>query len=77
MALADDVARIRSRPDSVDADEFLEALSRIKQEMRTLDARQYLEKKIDVALSAEEDERRQLCRNLLPYLDWYLAGPRG
>ena len=74
MALAEDAARIRSRFDSADTAEFLEIVSRIRDRLHTEQTREYLGKKLEAARLADPSERREMCRNLLPYLDWYLSG---
>ena len=74
MTLADDAARVRSDFDSTDTAEFLDIVSRIRDSLRTGETKSYLAKKLDAARSATPAERRGACRNLLPYLDWYLSG---
>lgn len=74
MTLADDAARIRSGFDSADTAEFLGVVSRIRDQLHTQQTREYLGKKLEAARLADPSERREMCRNLLPYLDWYISG---
>lgn len=74
MTLTEDAVRIRSRFDSADTAEFLDIISRIRDRLHTQQTREYLGKKLEAARLAEPSERREMCRNLLPYLDWYLSG---
>ena len=74
LTLADDAARVRSDFDSTDAAEFLDTVSRIRNSLRTGETKSYLAKKLDAVRFAPPAERRVMCRNLLPYLDWYLSG---
>lgn len=74
MTLAEDVKRVHTNFDSVDTVEFLDVLSRIQQKLRTPDTRAYLEKKITAVRSAQFEERKELCRKLMPYLAWHMSG---
>ena len=74
MTLADEAARASSNFDSTDPAEFLDIVSRIRDSLRTGQTKSYLDKKLEAARSAAPAERRRMCRNLLPYLDWYLSG---
>ena len=76
MTLVEDAVRTRSGFESVGTDEFLDILYRIRNELRTPITQQYLDGKMAAIRSAEPAERRQLCKNLLPYLDWYISGAR-
>lgn len=73
MTLTDDAARARSEFDSTDPAEFLDIVTRIRDSLRTGQTKSYLDKKLEAARSATPAERRVMCRNLLPYLDWYLS----
>lgn len=74
MTLVDESERMRSGFDSADLGGFLDLVERIRGELRTEPARQYLAGKVAAARSAAPAERRRLCRALLPYLDWYISG---
>jgi hypothetical protein len=74
LTLAEDAARIRSGFDSIDTEEFLDVVSHIRDRLHTGQTREYLGKKLEAARLADPSERRGMCRNLLPYLDWYLSG---
>lgn len=76
MTLVDDIIRARSDFDSADLDEFLNIVTRVRDELRTNHTRKYLEEKIESARCAEPEKRRLACKKLLPYLDWYLADKR-
>ena len=72
--MAEDAAKARSDFDSTDPAEFLDIVSSIRDSLRTGQTKEYLGKKLDAARLAAPAERRDMCRNLLPYLDWYLSG---
>ncbi|MXX20252.1 MAG: hypothetical protein F4Y82_01700 [Cenarchaeum sp. SB0665_bin_23] len=73
MTLTEDAERIYTDSDHVSVEEFLDVLSRIGNELRTADTKEYLEKKIIAVRSAEPKERQKLCKKLLPYLAWYMS----
>ncbi len=74
MTLREDATRARDCFDSTDASEFLDVISRVRDRLNTEQTRQYLDGKIQAARNADPDKRQALCKNLLPYLEWYLCG---
>ena len=74
MTLAEDAARLRAGFDSADSAKFLDTVSRIRDRLCTAQTKAYLDTKLEAARLAEPAERQKMCRNLLPYLDWYLSG---
>ncbi len=54
------------------ADDLLDILDRVCQELRTADTREYLRSKINAARNVTPQERHTVCKKLLPYLDWYV-----
>ena len=59
----------------VSSTEFLEVLNQIQEKFQSNITREYLDGKLKTILeTSEENEKKKLCKNLLPYLDWYLQG---
>ena len=74
LTLVEDVVRIRSKTESINVDEFLAVVYDIHDRLHTEQTRAYLDKKMQDIRLADPDKRQEMCRNLLPYLDWYVAG---
>lgn len=61
--------------DQVSSAEFLEVLHHIQEKFQSNITKEYLNGKLKAILDANgETEKKKLCKNLLPYLDWYLQG---
>ena len=75
MALSDDARRILGDFDATPSEEIAATLEMIVPNMRSRLTREYLAGKIDAVRSAgAEAERKALCKNLRPYLDWQAQG---
>ena len=75
MALSDDARRILGDFDATPSGDIVAALEMIVPNMRSRLVREYLSGKIDAVRSAgTEAERKGLCKNLVPYLDWQAQG---
>ncbi len=75
MSLQSEISEIQSGFDSVSSEKFLEVLTKIKPELRSPLTSEYLQGKIDKAMSEpDETEKKKLCKSLMPYLDWYQKG---
>lgn len=73
MSLLDDAQRLRDGFESAGSDDLLSLLDRICAELRTDDTRDYLRAKIDSIRNAAESERKVMCKDLIPYVDWYIS----
>ncbi|MSS86201.1 MAG: hypothetical protein CK526_05215 [Thaumarchaeota archaeon] len=61
--------------DDVQSDEFLEILNQIMLEFKTELTIEYLQGKIQKIIELKtETEKKNQCKLLLPYYDWYLQG---
>lgn len=75
MTLAEDAKRTMDGFDAAPSDEIIKILERIIPSMKSPMTRKYLAGKISGARSAgSEDEKKALCKNLRPYLDWAIQG---
>jgi len=59
----------------VSSNEFLEVLIQIQEKFQSNITREYLNGKLKTILEKDDEvEKKKLCKNLLPYMDWYLQG---
>lgn len=73
MTLLDDAQNLRTRYESTGSDDLLSLLDRICTELRTADTQNYLRAKIDSIRHSAESERKVMCKELIPYIDWYIS----
>jgi hypothetical protein len=75
LSLPDKVKQILNNFDNASSDEILETLTKIQPTLKSDITRNYLQGKIQGILGINDDvEKKKQCRNLKPYLDWYLQG---
>lgn len=75
MLLQDKVKQILSDFDNISSDEILDVLTQIQPYLKSDITQNYLQGKIHAALGINDDgEKKKLCKNLKPYLDWYIQG---
>ena len=75
MSLRDKVNQILNDFDNTPSDKFLEILTQIQPHLKSDITQNYLHGKIQAILGITDDaEKKKLCKNLKPYLDWYLQG---
>lgn len=75
MSLPDKVRQILNDFDNSSPDEILEVLAKIQPTLKSDITRNYMQGKIQGILGINDDaEKKKLCKNLKPYLDWYLQG---
>ncbi len=75
MFLRDDVSRIASNLDSVNSNEIISILEKIRESFQSEITKEYLSGKITAINDAKnEDDKKQLCLRLKPYFDWYMQG---
>lgn len=75
MMLQDEIKQILNDFDDASTDKILEILSQICPTLKSDITQSYLQGKIQTILGINDDiEKKKLCKNLKPYLDWYLQG---
>ncbi len=75
MSLQDEVKQILNNFDNVSSDKIIEILTQIQPHLKSDITRTYLQGKIQAILGINDNaEKKKLCKNLKPYLDWYLQG---
>lgn len=75
MSLQDEVKQILNDYDNASSDKILEILTQIQHHLKSDITQNYLQGKIQAILGINDNaEKKKLCKNLKPYLDWYLQG---
>ena len=75
LSLRDEIKQILNDFDNTPSDKFLEILTQIQLHLKSDITQNYLQGKIQAILGINDDaEKKKLCKNLKPYLDWYLQG---
>ena len=75
MSLHDQVKQILNDFDNTSSDKILEILIQIQSTLKSDITQAYLQGKIQAILGISDSaEKKKLCKNLKPYLDWYIQG---
>jgi len=75
MSLQDEVKQILNDFDNTPSDKILEILTQIQHHLKSDITQNYLQGKVQAILGINDNaEKKKLCKNLKPYLDWYLQG---
>ena len=75
VSLRDEVKQILNDFDNTSSDKIIEILTQIQLHLKSDITQNYLHGKIQVILAINDDvEKKKLCKNLKPYLDWYIKG---
>lgn len=75
MSLQDQVKQILNDFDNTSSDKILEILIQIQPTLKSDITQTYLQGKIQAILGISDSaEKKKLCKNLKPYLDWYIQG---
>ena len=75
LSLQDQVKQILNDFDHISSDKIIEVLTQIQPNLKSDITRAYLQGKIQAILGINDDaEKKKLCKNLKPYLDWYIQG---
>jgi len=75
MSLETKARQILNDFDGSTSTEFLDLLNQIQDSFKSQITRDYLKGKMDAISDVDsEAEKKKLCKNLKPYLDWYLQG---
>jgi len=75
MSLKDKVVNIQNNFDNTSPEQIVEILIQIQSSLKSELTQNYLNGKIQ-GISGTNDvaEKKKLCKNLKPYLDWYIQG---
>ncbi|MBA0908373.1 MAG: hypothetical protein ITD33_05055 [Nitrosarchaeum sp.] len=75
MVLQDEIKQILIDFDNALPEKILEILTQIQPYLKSEITQKYLEGKIHgIVILTDTAEKKKLCKNLKPYLDWYLQG---
>jgi hypothetical protein len=75
MTLEEDVKQIQENFENVSTTHFLDVVKQIQERFQSNLTREYLGGKVNaINETSDEHEKKKLCKNLLPYLDWYIQG---
>ena len=75
MSLETKTKEILNNFDDASSLEILDLLNQIQNSFKSQITRDYLLGKLEsVSSASNEEEKKKICKNLKPYLDWYLQG---
>ncbi|MCV0372466.1 MAG: hypothetical protein K5793_02815 [Nitrosarchaeum sp.] len=75
MTLEEQARQVLNDFENTPSEKILLVLGEIQTHFKSNLTRDYLNGKIQtIKESKTEEERKTLCKNLVPYLDWYLQG---
>ncbi|CAD6518308.1 conserved hypothetical protein [metagenome] len=75
MSLKDKVVNIQNNFDNIPPEQIVEILTQIQSSLKSEITQNYLNGKIQSILGTNDvTEKKKLCKNLKPYLDWYIQG---
>ncbi|EGG42794.1 hypothetical protein Nlim_0349 [Candidatus Nitrosarchaeum limnium SFB1] len=75
MSLRDKVINIQNNFDNIPPEQIVEILVQIQSNLKSEITQNYLNGKIQGILGTNDVmEKKKLCKNLKPYLDWYIQG---
>lgn len=75
MSLRDKVVNIQNNFDNTPPEQIVEILVQIQSHLKSEITQNYLNGKIQGILGTNDViEKKKLCKNLKPYLDWYIQG---
>ncbi|MCV0399021.1 MAG: hypothetical protein K5785_03375 [Nitrosarchaeum sp.] len=75
MTLEEQARQVLNDFENTPSEKIISVLAEIQTHFKSNLTRDYLDGKIQtIKESKTEEERKTLCKNLVPYLDWYLQG---
>ena len=75
VELKADVQKVIREFDTTKSGDMVRVLEQVQGQLRSELTRDYLAGKIQVVKDTQDEAKRKaLCKNLLPYLDWYFQG---
>lgn len=75
MSLENKAKQILNNFENFSSNDILEVLNQIQGTFQSKITQDYLQGKLKTILdTSEEGQKKKLCKNLKPYLEWYLQG---
>ena len=75
MSLENDAKQILENFETISSTKFLNVITQIQEKFQSNLTKEYLKVKLKtISETKDEAEKKKLCKNLLPYLDWYVQG---
>lgn len=75
MSLKNQIIQAIDSFEKISSKDFLEILKQIQTKLQNELTREYLQGKLNTINQTElESDKKKLCKNLLPYLNWYVQG---
>ena len=75
MSLEDQVKEVLDNFENTTSEKIVQVLNQIQPQFKSELTADYLKGKIQKVMDSEtEEEKKKQCKDLTPYLDWYLQG---
>ena len=75
MSLEEKTHQILNDFENASSTQITQTISEIMSHFRSTLTKEYLQGKLDqINKTPDESEKKKLCKNLTPYLDWYIQG---
>ena len=74
MSLEKQARQILDDFEQASPDAILDVLDEVKMHLKNDLTKDYLQGKIDAIKESPSEKKKALCKNLIPYLDWYVQG---
>ena len=75
MSLEEEINKISKDFENTSSEKLIDVLNQIKPHFKNELISEYLQTKIQkIQASTDESEKKEQCKALLPYFDWYLQG---
>ena len=75
MIPRDEVQNVLDCFDDVKSERIMAIMVQIREKLKTDITKDYLDGKMQgIKDAATEDEKKNLCKTLIPYIEWYLQG---
>lgn len=75
MSLEEEINKISKDFENTSSEKLIDVLNQIKPHFKNELISEYLQAKIQkIQASTDESEKKEQCKALLPYFDWYLQG---
>jgi hypothetical protein len=75
MTLKEEAQKILENFEQISSEEFIQVTEKIKTSLQSQLTSEYLTGKISKIIEiTDETEKKNLCKALKPYLDWYIQG---
>ena len=75
MSLEEEINKILKDFENTSSEKLIDVLNQIKSHFKNELVSEYIQAKIQkIQASTDESEKKNQCKVLLPYFDWYLQG---